>query len=151
LPPLDDAQLRALLPALCYGRRALAEVRKAPWLTSLQSLLTWDQLQTIDREAPPRLSLPTGRQAPLEYQAGKPPILAARVQELFGWQATPRVARNRIAVLLHILAPNYRVQQVTDDLASFWRNTYPQVRKDLRGRYPKHAWPEDPLAEPFTY
>ncbi len=145
LPSLDDAQLRELLPTLCQGRRSLAEVRAAPWLTTLQALFTWEQLQTIEREAPPRLRLPKGRQASLEYQEGKPPILAARVQELFGVRETPRIARGRVPVLLHLLAPNYRVQQVTDDLASFWRNTYPQVRKDLRGRYPKHAWPEDPL------
>lgn len=145
LPPLDDVQLRDILPTLCLGRRSLDEVRAAPWLATLQSIFTWDQLQTIDREAPPRLRLPTGRTAPLEYQEGKPPILAARVQELFGWRETPRLVRGRVRVLLHILAPNNRVQQVTDDLASFWRNTYPQVRKDLRGRYPKHAWPEDPL------
>jgi HrpA-like RNA helicase len=144
LPPLEDDQLRELLPVLCFGRRSLAEVRRAPWLASIEALYTWDQLQSIEREAPARLRLPSGRMAPLEYQAGKPPILAARVQELFGWRETPRIARGRIAVLLHILAPNYRVQQVTDDLASFWRNTYPQVRKDVRGRYPKHAWPENP-------
>lgn len=146
LPPLDDEQLRELLPALCHRRRSLAEVRGAPWLASLHGLFTWEQLQLLDREAPPRLTLPTGRTAALTYQEGKPPVLAARVQELFGWKETPRVGRGRVPVLLHILAPNYRVQQVTDDLASFWHNTYPQVRKDLRGRYPKHAWPEDPHA-----
>jgi ATP-dependent helicase HrpB len=144
LPHLDDAALRELLLPLCFGRRSLDEVRRAPWLASLQALFTWEQLQTVEREAPARLALPKGRQAALEYQPGKPPVLAARVQELFGWKETPRIARGRVPVLLHILAPNYRVQQVTDDLASFWRNTYPQVRKDLRGRYPKHAWPEDP-------
>jgi ATP-dependent helicase HrpB len=67
-----------------------------------------------------------------------------RIQELFGLAETPRVAGGRVPVLLHLLAPNYRPQQVTDDLASFWANTYPQVRKDLRARYPKHAWPDDP-------
>jgi ATP-dependent helicase HrpB len=144
LPLLDDEQLRQLLPALCFGRRSFAEVRSAPWLASIQSLFTWDQLQMIELEAPERLRLPTGRMAPLQYEGGKPPILAARVQELFGWRETPRIARGRVRILLHILAPNYRVQQVTDDVASFWRNTYPKVRKDLRGRYPKHAWPEDP-------
>jgi ATP-dependent helicase HrpB len=147
LPALDDATLREMLPALCRGRRSFHQVRAAPWLATIQSLFTWDQLQAIDREAPTRLQLPTGRYAALEYVAGKPPVLAARVQELFRWKETPRIARGRVTVLLHILAPNYRVQQVTDDLASFWRNTYPQVRKDLRGRYPKHSWPEDPLGD----
>ena len=72
-------------------------------------------------------------------------MLAVRIQEMFGATDTPRVAAGRVPVLLHLLAPNQRPQQVTDDLASFWRNTYPEVRKELAGRYPKHAWPEDPL------
>ena len=75
-------------------------------------------------------------------------MLAARIQELFGLADTPRVAGGRVKVLLHLLAPNYRPQQVTDDLASFWANTYPLVRKELRGRYPKHAWPDDPTTAP---
>ena len=75
-------------------------------------------------------------------------MLAARLQELFGLAETPRVARGRVPVLLHILGPNYRPVQVTDDLRSFWTTTYFQVRKDLRGRYPKHAWPDDPLTAP---
>jgi ATP-dependent helicase HrpB len=81
----------------------------------------------------------------LAYEIGRPPVLAARIQELFGLCETPRVARGRVAVLLHLLAPSGRPQQVTDDLASFWRTTYPEVRKELRARYPRHAWPEDPL------
>jgi ATP-dependent helicase HrpB len=72
-------------------------------------------------------------------------VLAVRIQEMFGLADTPRVAAGRVRVLLHLLAPSYRPQQVTDDLASFWANTYPVVRKELRARYPKHAWPEDPL------
>jgi ATP-dependent helicase HrpB len=73
-------------------------------------------------------------------------VLAVRIQELFGLRDTPRIAGGRIPVLLHLLGPNHRPQQVTDDLASFWANTYPQVKKELRRRYPKHAWPDDPLA-----
>ena len=80
----------------------------------------------------------------LTYETGRPPVLAARIQELFGWKETPRIAQGKVRLLLHLLAPNYRPQQVTDDLASFWNNTYLQVRKDLRNRYPKHHWPEDP-------
>jgi ATP-dependent helicase HrpB len=80
----------------------------------------------------------------LHYEPGKAPVLAVRIQEIFGLLETPRVARARVRVLLHLLAPNMRPQQVTDDLASFWKTTYHQVRKDLRRRYPKHSWPEDP-------
>jgi ATP-dependent helicase HrpB len=107
-------------------------------------LFTFEQLQALDREAPERISVPSGRSVPLQYEAGKPPVLAVRIQEVFGLAETPRVARGRVPVLLHLLAPNMRVQQVTDDLRSFWANVYPVVRKELRGRYPKHAWPEDP-------
>ena len=80
----------------------------------------------------------------IEYEPGKPPVLAVRIQEVFGWTETPRLAGGRVPLLLHLLAPNHRPQQVTDDLRSFWENTYPVVRQELRRRYPKHAWPEDP-------
>lgn len=92
--------------------------------------------------------VPSGSAITLHYEIGRSPVLAVRIQEMFGLAETPRVAGGRVPVLLHLLAPNYRPQQVTDDLASFWANTYPQVRKDLRARYPKHAWPEDPLEAP---
>jgi len=75
----------------------------------------------------------------------KRPVLAVRLQEVFGWVDTPRVAGGRVAVVMHLLAPNYRPVQITDDLKSFWSNTYFQVRKDLRVRYPKHSWPDEPL------
>jgi ATP-dependent helicase HrpB len=80
----------------------------------------------------------------LRYEPGRPPILAVRIQEMFGCLETPRIARGRQPVLLHLLAPNQRPQQITNDLAGFWDRTYAVVRRDLRGRYPKHSWPEDP-------
>ena len=93
--------------------------------------------------------MPSGSRLALRYEPGRPPVLAVRIQEVFGLADTPRIAAGRVRVLLHLLAPNYRPQQVTDDLASFWANTYAQVRKELRARYPRHAWPEDPWsAEP---
>src|SRR4029077_1914309 len=106
------------------------------------------QKQALDREAPERLLVPSGSRLALEYEEGRPPILKVRIQEVFGWSETPRVATGRVRVLLHLLAPSNRPQQVTDDLASFWASTYPRVRKDLRARYPKHAWPEDPTTAP---
>ena len=84
------------------------------------------------------------------YEAGKSPLLAVRIQELFGVNETPRIAGGRVPLLLHLLGPNYRPQQVTADLASFWQNGYPEVKKELRRRYPKHAWPDDPLATQAT-
>jgi ATP-dependent helicase HrpB len=144
LPPFDDAELRELLPWLCHGRRSFADLRGAPWLDALQSRLSPRQRQAVEREAPERLVVPSGSRLALRYEVGRPPVLAVRIQEVFGLRDTPRVAGGRVRVLLHLLAPNQRPQQVTDDLASFWTNTYPQVRKELRARYPKHAWPEDP-------
>jgi ATP-dependent helicase HrpB len=94
--------------------------------------------------------LSNGNRHALTYEVGKSPILAVRLQELFGLPETPRIAGNRVPVLLHILGPNHRPQQVTADLASFWQNTYPEVKKELRRRYPKHDWPDDPLAVQAT-
>jgi ATP-dependent RNA helicase HrpB len=145
LPPLDDDQLRGLLPQLTTGRRSLAELRHAPWLDAMKGLFGWQQLQAIDREAPERIEVPSGSRIALQYEPGRPPILAVRIQEVFGLLQTPRIAGGRVAVLMHLLAPNMRVAQVTNDLASFWATTYALVRKDLRARYPKHAWPEDPF------
>jgi len=144
LPDFDDASLEQVLLNLCRSCRSFDDLRKADWLTALRQQLDWNQLQTVDSEAPERLKLPGGRMVKLDYQPGRPPVLAARIQELFGCQDTPRVAAGRVRVLLHLLAPNMRPQQVTDDLGSFWSNTYNDVRKELKRRYPKHAWPDDP-------
>ncbi|MFO0963999.1 MAG: ATP-dependent helicase HrpB [Gemmataceae bacterium] len=146
LPRLEGAELEQTLACLVPRRRSFAELRAAPWIDVLRGRLTQAQWRALEREAPDRLEVPSGNRIALEYQEGRPPVLAVRIQELFGWKETPRLAGGRVPVLLHLLAPNYRPQQITDDLASFWRNTYPVVRKELRARYPKHAWPEDPLS-----
>jgi ATP-dependent helicase HrpB len=148
LPPLDDADLRALLPWICQGWRSFADLRRADWLHALHGRLSHAQRQAVEREAPERLAVPSGSRLALGYEVGRPPVLAVRIQEVFGLGDTPRIAGGRVRVLLHLLAPNHRPQQVTDDLASFWANTYPQVRKELRARYPRHAWPEDPWSAP---
>jgi ATP-dependent helicase HrpB len=145
LPSFEDAALRPLLEQLCRGLRSLEQVRTGPWLDAMRGMLTYQQLQAVEREAPERIAVPSGSRLAVRYELGRPPVLAARIQELFGLTETPRVAGGRVKVLLHLLAPNYRPQQVTDDLASFWATGYPQVRKELRARYPRHAWPEDPL------
>jgi ATP-dependent helicase HrpB len=144
LPAFDDAELRELLGWLCGGCKSFEELHRADWRSAIESRLTTVQRRTVEKEAPERLEVPSGSRLALAYEPGRPPVLAVRIQEVFGLRETPRVAGGRVRVLLHLLAPNYRPQQVTDDLASFWANTYPQVRKDLRARYPKHAWPEDP-------
>lgn len=144
LPDVSDEALQQMLPGVCRGLRGVAAVRAGPWLDHIKGAFSYQQLQLIDREAPERIEVPTGSHIALEYQPGRPPVLAVRIQEVFGLTDTPCVARGRVKVLLHLLAPNYRPQQVTDDLASFWANGYPLVRKELRARYPKHSWPDDP-------
>jgi ATP-dependent helicase HrpB len=144
-PELDDLALAELLTLICQGRTSLDEVEKADFVPFLQSRLAPSQIRELRESAPLALTVPSGRDVRLIYEAGRPPILAVRLQELFGWTETPRVARGRVPVLLHLLGPNNRPVQITNDLRSFWTTTYHQVRKDLRGRYPKHAWPEDPF------
>ncbi|HEY0512556.1 MAG TPA: ATP-dependent helicase HrpB [Thermoanaerobaculia bacterium] len=144
LPRFTEEELRGLLPALAAGRKSFAELRRAPLLDLLQGALSHEQREAVRREAPERLEVPSGSHVRIAYEPGKPPVLAARIQEMFGLAETPRVAAGRVPVLLHLLAPNGRPQQVTHDLRSFWENTYPQVRKELAGRYPRHAWPQDP-------
>ena len=136
---------------------------------ALRALLPWPQASRLDELVPERIEVPSGSQVRVDYTAavggaagaagsvdpaetglaGRP-VLAVRVQECFGWAATPRIVEGRVAVLLHLLSPARRPVAVTDDLASFWEQGYPQVRAEMRGRYPKHAWPEDPWNAPAT-
>lgn len=145
LPKLDETFLSSFLVDWCSGLRSMTEVKQLPWSSLVNSLLNNEQRRVLDQHAPESITLPTGRSVLLGYESGAAPILAARIQEFFGWSSTPKLAGGRIPLTLHLLAPNQRCQQITDDLASFWKNTYPVVRKELRGRYPKHDWPEDPL------
>ena len=145
-----DALLADAVVSLCAGRRSFAETRAADLLGVLCGLLTHQQRAELERHAPTSFRLPSGRTTPVTYADGKPPAVAARIQELFGLTATPRLAAGRVPLVIELLAPNHRPVQITDDLESFWRTTYPEVRKQLRGRYPKHAWPENPFTEPPT-
>jgi ATP-dependent helicase HrpB len=145
LPDWGGDPWRTLLPQWCAGKASLAELKSTSPIDAIAAGLTYEQRAAVDREAPERIAVPSGSRITLEYEAGKPPVLAVRIQELFGLKETPRIAGQRIGVLLHLLAPNYRVQQITPDLASFWKNTYGEVKKELKRRYPKHAWPDDPL------
>lgn len=144
LPELElpDPTPERLLDLACEGHRTLAEVRAVDVAERYLGALDWTQRQALDAEAPERLSLPGGR-AHLRYDDGAV-VLSAKVQALFGVEASPRVALGRVPVTIELLSPAMRPVQVTQDLAGFWRGSYKDVRKDLRGRYPKHAWPEDP-------
>jgi ATP-dependent helicase HrpB len=141
----DEPLLERAIERLAAGKRSFAELRGGNLLQALRAELSPRQLHALDREAPERLRLPSGRLARVVYDRDKPPSLAARIQDLFGLTATPRVAEGRVRVVVEILAPSNRPVQVTDDLDSFWKRMYPKVRKQLRGLYPKHAWPESPL------
>lgn len=151
-PDLSDAALRDsledwLLPYLGKVSR-LSHFASLDLSAMLAALLPWPLPQRLDELAPKSLSVPSGSRIAIDYSE-QPPVLAVRLQELFGLAETPRIAGGRQSVLLHLLSPARRPVQVTQDLASFWANTYAEVKKDLKGRYPKHYWPDDPLiAEP---
>jgi ATP-dependent helicase HrpB len=143
-PEIPD--LGQLVRDACDGCRARDEVARKPWVEWLLGHLGRQGAQALETHAPDRLEVPSGSRIRLDYTGeGRPPVLAVRLQEMFGCAETPTVAGGRLRVLLHLLGPNYRPEQITDDLAGFWVRTYPQVRKDLRGRYPKHSWPDDPM------
>ncbi|MBB6342450.1 ATP-dependent helicase HrpB [Pseudomonas fluvialis] len=151
-PDLSDAALRDsledwLLPYLGKVSR-LSHFANLDLPAMLATLLPWPLPQRLDELAPKALAVPSGSRIAIDYSE-QPPVLAVRLQELFGLAETPRIAGGRQSVLLHLLSPARRPVQVTQDLASFWANTYAEVKKDLKGRYPKHYWPDDPLiAEP---
>ena len=133
-----------MLAPLAAGRTTLQQIRDGGVAAAVRATLPWETQQLVESEAPTTIEVPSGGRIKLRYDGDNPPVLAVRLQELFGMRSSPRVARGRVPVLLHILGPNFRPVQVTQDLESFWETTYSQVRKALRGRYPKHAWPEDP-------
>jgi ATP-dependent helicase HrpB len=143
-PDLDAEALAGVVRDACTGRRTVEEVRRVPLTPLILGRLSFEQARALEELVPESLTMPSGSRIRLRYEPGRPPVLAVRLQELFGWAATPRIGGGRVPVLLHLLGPNFRPVQITDDLASFWDNTYPRVRKDLRARYPKHAWPDDP-------
>jgi ATP-dependent helicase HrpB len=127
------------------GMRRRAQVEQLPMVDLLLGMLTWEQRRQLDELAPTHLAVPTGSRISVDYADPRAPSISVRLQEMFGLADTPRIAGGRVPVTLHLLSPAHRPVQVTRDLAGFWRSSYFDVRKDLRGRYPKHEWPEDPL------
>ncbi len=147
-PDLSDPALTAslqnwLLPFIA-GVTRLSALKNIDFAGALGGLLSWRQRRKLEELAPTHLEVPSGSRIRLDY-CGEVPVLAVRIQELFGCAETPRVAGGRRAVRLHLLSPAGRPMQVTEDLAGFWAGSYHQVKKDLKGRYPKHSWPDDPL------
>jgi ATP-dependent helicase HrpB len=152
-PDLSDHallhELETWLGPAIKGMKRLDQIRRIDLAAAFESRLTWAQRKTLDRLAPTHLRVPSGSQIRLDYEAGEQPVLSVKLQEMFGCRETPTVAGGKIPVILHLLSPAGRPVQVTQDLANFWASTYQEVKKELRGRYPKHPWPDDPLkAEP---
>ena len=142
-------QLDAWLGPQLVGIRRWAELEQVDLGALLLERLSWDRRAALEDYAPTHIQVPSGSRVPVDYSDPAAPVLAVRLQEVFGLTATPTVARGQVPLTLHLLSPARRPVQVTRDLAGFWRTTYFEVRKDLRGRYPKHSWPDDPLrAEP---
>ena len=147
-PDVCDQSLLADLTWLApfiHGMNRLDQVQGLDLYAILLSLLDWPARQAMDRLAPETLLVPSGSTIRIEYRRDEPPLLAVRLQEMFGLHITPTICNGRIQLVLHLLSPARRPIQVTTDLESFWKNGYPEVKKELKGRYPKHAWPDDPL------
>lgn len=148
-PDMSDAALTDTLgewlAPYIHGMRNLRDLQRVNLTQALEGMLDWNSRQTLNKEAPTHITVPSGSRVPLDYSNPGAPVLAVRLQEMFGQTDTPRIGGGRVPVLLHLLSPARRPVQVTADLASFWRGTYFEVKKDLKGRYPKHYWPDDPL------
>jgi ATP-dependent helicase HrpB len=153
-PDLSDAALTEaveewLAPHL-VGKSGLNEIGPDTLSEALRGLLPWNLQRRLDLEAPTHMEVPTGSQIPIDYGAEEGPVLAVRVQELFGMDRHPAIAAGRVPLILHLLSPAQRPIQITRDLPGFWRGSWAAVRADMRGQYPKHPWPEDPLTAPPT-
>uniref|UniRef100_A0A0U1PBX6 RNA helicase n=1 Tax=Mizugakiibacter sediminis TaxID=1475481 RepID=A0A0U1PBX6_9GAMM len=150
----DEALLAALetwLAPYLAGKRKLDALAPAELSEALAAMLDYAQRRALDEQAPDALTVPSGMTRKLEYVPEQPPVLAVKLQELFGLADTPRVAQGRVPVTLHLLSPAGRPIQVTQDLRGFWERTYPEVKKELKGRYPKHPWPDDPWSATPTH
>ncbi len=147
-PDLSDGTLfgkpEEWLPPWLGGMRSGRDLARLDLLAALRARLTRDQQRLLDERAPAAIAVPSGSRIRVDYLSGEVPVLAVKLQELFGLADTPLVAGGRVRVLLHLLSPAGRPVQVTQDLRSFWNTVYPEVKKDLKGRYPRHPWPDDP-------
>ncbi|HSR64965.1 MAG TPA: ATP-dependent helicase HrpB, partial [Xanthomonadaceae bacterium] len=160
LPDLGDDALLAtlddwLLPAFT-GKTRLDALDEPALGEALKGRLDWAQRQRVDALAPARIAVPSGQERRIEYafdahEGAHPPVLAVKLQELFGLAETPRIVEGRVPLTLHLLSPAGRPLQVTQDLRGFWERTYPEVKKEMKGRYPRHPWPDDPWAATATH
>lgn len=150
----DEALLNSLeswLAPYLEGKRRFDALSAEELSQALSTLFDYEQRRALDTHAPESLTVPSGMTRRIEYAAGEPPVLAVKLQELFGLTDTPRVGNGRVPVTLHLLSPAGRPIQVTQDLKGFWERTYPEVKKELKGRYPRHPWPDDPWSATPTH
>ncbi|MCG7585263.1 ATP-dependent helicase HrpB [Photobacterium sp. OFAV2-7] len=148
LPAMDEESLLAdaeqwLLPFM-NGIKTLKAIDKIDLVAALEARLGWEQAKALDSILPTHYQVPTGSRYPIRYQLGHKPVLAVRMQEMFGEKTSPQIANGKVAVVLELLSPAQRPLQITQDLAAFWQGSYRDVQKEMKGRYPKHVWPDDP-------
>jgi ATP-dependent helicase HrpB len=143
VPLLGAKEWHAMVEAGCEGITSLAELQASPLETRWLASLPGPVARLLREEMPERIRLAGGRVVPVHYETGKPPWIESRLQDFFGAPVGPTICRGRVPLTLHLLAPNHRAVQVTTDLANFWRQHYPPLRRELCRRYPRHPWPED--------
>ena len=141
---LDDAAIRAAVERLCLGHAKLADLAHGDLVEALLGGLSWEARRDLDRLAPTAIALPGRKRVPVHYPEDAPPYVASRIQDFFGLAETPRVGGGQVPLQVRLLAPNRRPVQITQDLAGFWTRHYPEIRRELSRRYPKHRWPETP-------
>jgi ATP-dependent helicase HrpB len=139
----SGAGFAAALALACRASVSFAELEAIDVAAQLEANLGGRELDLLRRHAPERITLPGGRSVEVNYEPGKPPWVESRLQDFFGMAETPRLCAGKVPLTVHLLAPNQRAVQVTSDLAGFWERHYPQIRRELMRRYPRHAWPED--------
>ncbi len=153
-PDLTDAGLAGTaaewLEPMLAGKTARGDIGADELSDAVMNLLPWKLRKRLEAEAPTHFSAPSGSSVPIDYEAEEGPKLSIRVQELFGLARHPSIAGGRVPLLIELLSPAHRPVQVTRDLPGFWRGSYAQVKAEMRGRYPRHPWPDDPLTAPAT-
>jgi ATP-dependent helicase HrpB len=140
LPPITEESRHDLVAQICHGAVSYKEIKDKPVKPVVRSWLNHDQAELLDKHAPERLNLSNGRTPKVLYEPGAPPHIAAKIAELYDVNSVPKIGLGRVAVAVHILAPNLRPVQITSDLAGFWREHYPRVKQELQRKYPKHQW-----------
>jgi len=140
LPLIGDAERQLIIEEICAGAFSYKEIKDRPVWPAVKSLLTPQQQQSVEQLVPERIELPNKRKAKITYSETSPPTVAARIQDLYGVERNLTIARGRITLVIQVLAPNNRPIQITSDLAGFWRDAYPKIKKELQRKYPKHEW-----------